>query len=233
MALVAGSETGYKANEMVTLHQAVLFDLDGTLLDTLQDLADAVNQGLATLQLPAHSLAQFKYLVGEGREEMVRKALPEERRDPDTLKFMLDFVNVYYGSHWRDHTRPYAGIPELLNALTSRSVAMAVFSNKPQEFTSQNVAGLLPDWQFASVLGASPSVPKKPDCSAALRIAADLGFSPADFLYLGDSGIDMQTARRAGMYPVGALWGFRTRAELLENGALAVIEKPLDLLALL
>ena len=110
---------------------------------------------------------------------------------------------------------------------------MTVFSNKPQEFTSQNVAGLLGKWNFARVLGASASVPKKPDITAPLRIAAELGLKPAEFLYLGDSGIDMQTAVRAGMFPVGALWGFRTRQELLENGARALIDQPLDLLKLL
>jgi phosphoglycolate phosphatase len=218
---------------MTDKYQAVLFDLDGTLLNTLQDLADAVNGGLKAQGLPPHSLDDFRYFVGEGREEMVRKALPESKRDPARLKQMLDFVNSYYAEHWCDHTRPYPGIPELLDRLVARGIKLTVFSNKPQEFTSQNVAGLLAGWPFARVLGASASVPKKPDCTAALRIAAELGLKTSDFLYLGDSGIDMQTATRAGMYPVGAQWGFRTKAELLENGARTVIEKPLDLLELL
>ena len=214
-------------------HQAVLFDLDGTLLDTLQDLADGVNQGLISLGQPTHDLEAFKYFVGEGREEMVTKALPPARRNPEMVRKMVDFVNAYYGQHWRDHTRPYPGIPDLLDKLVARGVKMTIFSNKPQEFTTQNVDGLLSKWQFDRVLGASESVPKKPDCTAALRIAAELGLKPSDFLYLGDSGIDMQTANRSGMYAVGALWGFRTRRELLENGARAVIEKPLELLVLL
>ncbi len=214
-------------------HQAVLFDLDGTLLDTLEDLAEAVNQGLIALGLPVHSVEEFKYFVGEGREEMARKALPAARRDEVTLARLVDLVNRYYAVHWKDHTRPYAGIPELLDSLTRKNVSLSVFSNKPQEFTTQNVQGLLSAWSFDRVLGASASVAKKPDCSAALRIAAELGFKPGDFLYLGDSGLDMQTAVRAGMYPVGALWGFRTRQELLDNGARAVIKNPLDLISLL
>jgi phosphoglycolate phosphatase len=215
------------------MHKAVLFDLDGTLLDTLQDLADAVNKGLLSAGLPVHAVEEFKYFVGEGREEMVTKALPEANRDPATIGRVIDFVNHYYFEHWRDHTRPYAGIPELLDSLTARGILMTIFSNKPQEFTSQNVAGLLDKWNFVRVLGASASVPKKPDSTAALRIASELGLAPDQFLYLGDSGIDMQTAASAGMFPVGALWGFRTRQELLTNGARAVIDRPLDLLNLL
>jgi phosphoglycolate phosphatase len=215
------------------MHKAVLFDLDGTLLYTLQDLAEAVNKGLLSLGLPTHEVEDFKYFVGEGREEMVTKALPETNRDSATVDRMVDFVNHYYFEHWRDHTLPYAGIPELLDSLTAKGILMTIFSNKPQEFTSQNVAGLLDKWTFARVLGASASVPKKPDITAPLRIAAELGLKPAQFLYLGDSGIDMQTAVIAGMFPVGALWGFRTKQELLANGARAVIDKPLDLVKLL
>jgi phosphoglycolate phosphatase len=215
------------------MYKAVLFDLDGTLLNTLQDLAEAVNLGLDLLSLPRHELEAYKYFLGEGREEMVTKALPAANRDPVTVKRMVDFVNLYYGRHWADHTRPYPGIPELLDSLVEKGVALTIFSNKPQEFTTQNVEGLLADWNFIKVLGASSSVPKKPDCAAALRIASELKLKPSEFLYLGDSGIDMQTATRAGMYPVGALWGFRTRQELLENGAKKVIEKPLELLKLL
>ena len=102
------------------MHKAVLFDLDGTLLDTLQDLAEAVNKGLLSLGLPVHEVEDFKYFVGEGREEMVTKALPETNRDSATVNRVVDFVNHYYFEHWRDHTRPYAGIPELLDSLTER-----------------------------------------------------------------------------------------------------------------
>ncbi|HSW57867.1 MAG TPA: HAD family hydrolase [Dehalococcoidales bacterium] len=213
--------------------KAVLFDLDGTLLDTLQDLAEAVNQGLESLGLPQHEIAAYRYFVGEGREEMVRKALPDSRRDAFSMAHMLDFVNRYYHLHWKDHTHPYEGIPELLDSLNGKGIPMSVFSNKPQEFTTQCISGLLSGWNFTHVLGASDEVPKKPDCTAALRIASDLGIKPGDFLYLGDSGVDMQTALRAGMYGVGALWGFRTRQELMANGARALIHHPLELIDLL
>jgi phosphoglycolate phosphatase len=214
-------------------HHAVVFDLDGTLLDTIQDLAEACNQALAEMGLAGHKVAEYKYFVGEGREEMVSKALPAERRDAVSVHRMVDSVNRYYAVHWCDHTRPFEGIPELLDALTFRKVILSIFSNKPQEFTSQNVTGLLDRWHFALVLGASDSVPKKPDCTAALRIARELKLEPSDFLYLGDSGLDMQTARSSGMLAVGALWGFRTRQELLENGAQALVSRPQELLELL
>jgi phosphoglycolate phosphatase len=214
-------------------YRAVLFDLDGTLLDTLQDLAEAVNQALLVVGLPSHEVEAYKNFLGEGREEMVRKAMPESRRDEKLVEKAVDLVNRYYGLHWHDHTRPYPGIAELLDSLTQKAIPMTIFSNKPQEFTSLSVDGLLSKWHFLKVLGASTTVPKKPDCTAALRIAAELGLKPSDLLYLGDSGIDMLTATRAGMYPVGALWGFRTRQELLESGAKALVEKPQDLLMLL
>lgn len=213
-------------------YKAVLFDLDGTLLNTLQDLADAVNTGLKRLGFPAHELDEFRYFVGEGREEMARKSLPEETRDPHTIDQLVNHINEYYTQHWSDHTLPYNGIPEMLNKLQTKGIKLTVFSNKPQEFTKANVSGLLANWSFEMVLGASTEVPKKPDATGALMIASQLDINPQDFLYLGDSGIDMLTAVKAGMFPVGALWGFRTAEELLECGAKALIEQPADLLHL-
>jgi phosphoglycolate phosphatase len=213
--------------------KAVLFDLDGTLLNTLQDLAEAVNKGLAEKGFPQHGLDEFRYFVGEGREEMALKSLPIDHRDPVTLKRLVDFINKYYVVHWNDHTLPYPGITETLDGLTQKGIHLTVFSNKPQEFTSQNVDGLLGRWKFEMVLGASESVPKKPNPSGALQIARALGIKPIEFIYLGDSGIDMQTATAAGMYPVGAAWGFRTPEELKSNGARIVIQRPQELLKLI
>jgi phosphoglycolate phosphatase len=212
---------------------AVLFDLDGTLLNTLQDLAEAVNKGLAEQGYPEHGLDEFRYFVGEGREEMALKSLPVDHRDMATLKWLVDFINKYYVVHWKDHTLPYPGIAETLDGLTQKGIHLTVFSNKPQEFTSQNVAGLLGRWKFEIVLGASESVPKKPNPSGALQIARELGIKPVEFMYLGDSGIDMQTAKAAGMYPVGAAWGFRTQEELTSKGAKIVIHRPQELLKLI
>jgi phosphoglycolate phosphatase len=211
-------------------YRAVLFDLDGTLLDTLEDLAVSVNRGLADLGFPQHRVSDYKYFVGWGREEMAARALPEGKRDPALIDRLCEIINREYLRHWSDHTRPYEGIPEMLDALRSRRVSMAVLSNKPHDFTELMVTRLLSSWHFEIVAGASPDMPKKPDCAVALSICRQLKIDPREFLFLGDSEIDMQTAVNAGIYPVGALWGFRTAADLKAGGAQKLIEQPLELL---
>jgi len=214
-------------------YQAVLFDLDGTLLNTLQDLAEAVNAGLGRLGLPVRRLEEFKYLVGQGREEMARLALPENRRDPETVDRLASYFTGYYADHWADHTRPYPGIPELLDALAGKGIRMAVLSNKPQDFTVTMVSGLLGRWHFERVAGAGPGRPLKPDPAAAWSIAEQMQLRPEQFIYAGDSGIDMQTAVRAGMFPVGVLWGFRTAEELKAAGAKVLLKEPGELMKML
>ena len=211
-------------------HRAVLFDLDGTLLDTLQDVADSVNNGLAYLGFPRHRTETYKGLIGEGRDVLALRALPKNHRDHDTVQKLFARINAEYAIRWADHTRPYTGIPELLDALTANGIKIAVLSNKADDLTNLCVTKLLSRWRFALIAGARPSVPNKPDPTAALQIAKQLDISPSQFLYLGDSGIDMQTAISAGMYPVGALWGFRSAKELLAAGAKTVIAYPEELL---
>ena len=211
-------------------YKAILFDLDGTLLDTLEDLAASVNSGLADLGFPQHRISDYKYFVGWGREEMAARALPEGKRDPALIDRLCEIINREYMQHWSDHTRPYDGIPEMLDTLTSRRVTMTVLSNKPHDFTELMVTRLLSRWHFEIVAGASPDMPKKPDCTVALNICRQLKTEPRKFLFLGDSEIDMQTAVNAGMYPVGALWGFRTAAELKAGGAKKLIKDPRELL---
>jgi len=213
-------------------YQAVLFDLDGTLLDTLQDLANAVNTSLACLGFPVHKTEAYKYFIGDGREEMARRALPPGKRDPVTLGKLVEHINREYGLHWADNTRPYAGVADMLDAMTRRGTRMAILSNKPHDFTEAMVSRLLSPWHFEVVVGAMPGVPIKPDPTAALMIARKLDIPPAGFLYLGDSDIDMRTATAAGMYPVGAVWGFRTADELTAAGAKSLIKYPTDILAL-
>jgi phosphoglycolate phosphatase len=212
---------------------AVLFDLDGTLLDTLDDLADSTNLALRRLELPEQPVESFKRFVGDGIENLVRRAVPEDRRDPDTLAECVRLTRANYSARWAEKTRPYDGIPALLDALTARGARMAVFSNKPDEFTQLCVAKLLADWRFDMVLGANPSLPRKPDPAGARLIANRLQLDPAEFAYLGDTDTDMQTAVAAGMFPIGVLWGFRTAEELAANGAKVLIENPLDLLPIL
>ena len=211
-------------------YRAILFDLDGTLLNTLQDVADAVNKGLASLRFPQHTLETYKTLIGEGRDVLVRRALPVDHRDDATALKLLNMVNAEYQIHWSDNTRPYPGIPELLDVLAAKRIKIAVLSNKADDLTNLCVTKLLSQWRFTLVAGAKPSVPNKPDPTAALQIAKQLDISPAEFLYLGDSDIDMKTANRAGMYAIGAGWGFRSEQELLGAGAKAVIKHPSELL---
>jgi len=214
-------------------YRAVLFDLDGTLLDTIADLADSMNTVLDRFGFPVHGVAAYKYFVGDGVRDLALRALPEGRRDEDMVAKCITAYRQEYGTRWDKKTRPYEGIPELLTALTVRGVKMAVLSNKPDHFTKLTVARLLPDWRFEVVAGEHPPVPKKPDPAAALEIARLLAVPPHEVLYLGDTNTDMKTANAAGMFAVGALWGFRDAGELVAYGAKALVEKPTDVLTLL
>lgn len=212
---------------------AVLFDLDGTLLDTLEDIADAANAVLASLAMPTHSIAAYKLFVGEGVRRLFEKALPASHRDPDTTARCAAQFNDEYGRRWSERSRPYEGVPSLLHVLSARKLPLAVLSNKPQAFTEQCVQHYFRDVPFARVLGQRDGIPPKPDPAGAVEIAQALALPPGKIAYLGDSSIDMQTAVRAGMFPIGALWGFRSREELLAHGAVAVIERPPDLIGIL
>ncbi|MFB3894433.1 MAG: HAD family hydrolase [Phycisphaerae bacterium] len=213
--------------------QAVLFDLDGTLLDTIEDLTDAMNAALAAVGCPPVTTAQCKYFVGDGVRNFALRALPEGRRDEGTLATLMPIYRQAYMANWDRKTRPYEGIPELLDALAARGMKFAVYSNKPDDFTNLTVHKLLPRWTFAAIVGAREGVAHKPDPTAALAIARGLAIPPERFVYVGDTNTDMKTAVAAGMFPVGALWGFRTADELLANGAMALIKRPMELLELL
>jgi len=214
-------------------YNAILFDLDGTLLNTLEDLADATNRALARSGVPAHPLDAYKYFVGDGMKNLILRALPEGRRDDGTLAKTMAAFQEEYARNWADKTVPYPGVPELLDAVTERGVPKVVLSNKPHEFTKLCVAKLLPKWSFAVVQGVSDTNPKKPDPAGALAIAVGLGIGPAEFLYVGDTNTDMKTATAAGMFPVGVTWGFRPASELLAHGAKALVHHPAELLELL
>jgi phosphoglycolate phosphatase len=213
--------------------KAVIFDLDGTLLNTLEDLADSMNCVLERNRLPKHNLAAYKYFVGDGIEMLVRRALPfEVASENDFQRFVRDMKSEY-ASRWLLKTRPYPGIPEMLAAFAAAGFAMAVLSNKPDDASNEIVKALLPGITFSIVLGATPERPKKPVPSAALEIASRLDIPPEDFLFIGDTSIDMQTARAAGMFPVGALWGFRPAEELIAAGAKVLAAEAQNLIPLI
>lgn len=211
----------------------ILFDLDGTLLDTLEDLASATNRSLARRGFPTHERGSYRGMVGWGIRHLVEAALPPEARGLETVEEVAREVNAYLRDHPVVATRPYPGIEQLLAELERRKVRLAILSNKPDELTRSVVSELLGGVHFEAIQGARDDLPRKPDPTAALLLAKRMGLSPAEMLYLGDSDVDMQTATGAGMYPVGAAWGFRTREELSRHGARVVIERPEALLGLL
>jgi phosphoglycolate phosphatase len=218
---------------LTMLTQALIFDLDGTLLDTLDDIANSANSVLSRYGFPTHAVDAYRWFVGDGVTMLMARALPAERRTDDNITSCAKAFREVYRRNWNVHTRPYNGIPELLNALSARDVEMAVLSNKPHDFTKLCVQEFLGEWPFEMVLGLRHGVPQKPDPAGALKIAARLARAPARILYLGDSAVDMKTAVNAGMFPLGALWGFRALEELLENGAGGIVETPMDVLGYL
>jgi phosphoglycolate phosphatase len=212
---------------------AVVFDLDGTLIDSLSDLADSANAALARFGLPPHPLASYRIFVGEGARVLMERALPEHRRDAATVDELVEAMLEEYSSRREATTVPYPGIADLLDALRERGLDLAILSNKPHEHTLEIARSLLGAWSFAAVRGSRPETPRKPDPTAARAIAAELGVDSARCLYLGDTSIDMRTATAAGMYPVGVLWGFRGADELRQSGALRLIAHPSEVLELL
>ena len=211
-------------------YKAALFDLDGTLLDTLQDLADSTNAVLERHGLPTHPVEPFRHFVGNGARTLIERVLPEDRRSDELIDQCVAEMRREYTERWAATTKPYDGVDEMLDGLARLGLPMAVLSNKPDDFTKIMVEKLLPKWRFAVVQGAVPDVPLKPDPAAALGVAKTMGVLPADFVYIGDTGTDMRTARGAGMFSVGVLWGFRDAAELTENGAEVMIENPRELI---
>lgn len=213
--------------------RAVLFDLDGTLLDTLRDLGEAMNLVLAQRGYPTHPIDAYRYFVGEGAALLVARAFPEAHRDEASTQAGLAEYRAAYERHWNVHTRPYDGIPDLLDALAARGMALGILSNKPHGMTLRCVEGYLARWTFACVLGQRESVARKPDPAGALEAARRMRVAPDAVLYVGDTATDMDTARAAGMFAVGATWGFRPESELRDHGAQAIVHHPRDVLNLL
>lgn len=211
--------------------RAVLFDLDGTLADSLADLANATNSALTHLGCPTHPIESYRYFVGDGARELCARALPANKQDlaDETLRLMRE----HYDTHCFDLTKLYAGIPELISALVERRLKLAVLSNKPDVFTKRVIVHYFNPSPFTIVRGQLPNVPLKPDPTAARQIAQELNIPPAQWLYLGDTNTDMRTASSAGMHAVGVLWGFRDREELIKSGAEHIVARPEQVLGLL
>ena len=211
------------------MYKAVLFDLDGTLTDTLADIADAMNRALRLHDLPEWPVEAYRYLVGNGARVLAQRCVRDRQELAESVR---QAYQAWYEKHNLVRTRPYEGVPELLHALHERGVRLAVFSNKPDADTKAVVRHFFPEIPFAVVRGQVEGVPVKPDPTGALAVADEMGLAPGDFLYLGDTAVDMECALAAGMHPVGALWGFRTEEELRQSGAEHLARQPGDLLAI-
>lgn len=210
-----------------------IFDLDGTLIDSLADIASATNQVLQHHGFPTHPEEKYKFLVGDGVQVLFQRALPEPaRNNPETVHACTLSFSEIYDRSWAQTTRPYDGIPEVLKELAERQITLTVLSNKPHPFTVACVDRFFPEIPWASVLGNSPDFPRKPDPAGVQRILDQVGASPKNCLYFGDTNTDMQTARAGNCTAVGVTWGFRPAEELTASGAEILIDQPSEILGL-
>lgn len=207
-----------------------IFDLDGTLLDTIGDLACACNHMLAMRSLALHAEEEYRTMVGNGITRLVERALPEELRTAEYVeKARLDFLEYYVG-HIDQYTYPYLGIREVLHTLQEQGWALAVASNKFDAGTKQLVAKFFPDIEFGAIYGNREGFPLKPDKAILELIIEECGSSAERCYMIGDSAVDIQCARNAGCYSVGCVWGFRSRDELEQVGTDLIVERPCDIL---
>ncbi len=210
--------------------KTILFDLDGTLLNTIDDLADAGNWVCAQHGWPTFTVEQFKHMVGNGIPKLIERFSPESARTPDQLAATLAEFTARYDAHKEDKTAPYPGIPELLDALKAEGIQTAVFSNKADPLCGKIIEHYFGAGSFSIVRGNRPGVPTKPDPTGVYSLMKDLGADTSSTLFVGDSDVDILTGHNAGLPAMGALWGFRGRAELTAAGADALAAVPADIL---
>ena len=210
----------------------VIFDLDGTLLDSLEDLADSCNYLLRKYGFPEHPLDSYRYFVGDGIHKLVERILPEDKRQADFVEQVFQEMVAYYDIHKADKTMPYHGIVETLEVLQRKGVMLAVASNKVNKAMMPLMEHYFPTISFAAVLGQREGIPVKPHPQIVFDILKMAGVSAEEALYVGDTGVDMDTAHRAGLKAVGALWGYRDRQELAEHQAEYIIAQPMELFEL-
>ena len=213
------------------MKHAVIFDLDGTLLNTLGDLRAATNHALEVRGLPPHSMEEIRQFIGNGIRLLICRAMPEGTPEAE-IDAALDDFKAYYAAHIHDRTVPYDGIPQLLTALRKRGIKVAVLSNKIDSASQQLIEYFFPG-KTGVVFGEHVGVPRKPDPTSCRMVMQQLGVQPEQVLYVGDSGTDMQTAKNAGLYAVGVTWGFRSKEVLLEYGADVLVHRPEQILQIL
>ena len=212
------------------VYKAAIFDLDGTLIDSLEDLADSANAMLESYGFPMHPVDPYRYFVGNGSRKLMERCLPKaQAADPAFVDEALERYKAIYAEHTQDKTHVYDGIPEMLAELQHRHIPLGICTNKHQSAAEDIVSAMFPAGTFQSILGDQKGLPRKPDPKKVLMIAESFGVAPQDVAYFGDTSVDMDTAKNAGFLPVGVLWGFRPKEELVEHGAKVLLEKPMEL----
>lgn len=212
------------------MYKVAIFDLDGTLLDTLKDLAYACNFALKTYGFPEHQIEEYKYFLGDGTYKLVERALPENKREPEIISKVLAEFNKYYEKHKNDFTKPYQGIEELIVALKEAQIKMAVFSNKPHEFAIEIVKRYFGN-NFDIVFGKRDGYPAKPNPITVIEALNYFKCQKIEAIYIGDSDVDMYTGKNAGLFSIGVAWGFRDDEELLNAGANKIVYNSEELLS--
>ncbi|PZX94571.1 HAD family hydrolase [Flavobacterium aquariorum] len=212
--------------------KGVIFDLDGTLVNSLEDIADAMNSVLQGRNYPTHDYDAYQYFIGSGLRNLVSKSLPETHNDEKHIDHCYQLMIEEYRDNCTNKTKPYDGIIELLDHLISHNIKLSVFSNKSDELTKKITTALFPNY-FNPIVGLSIESLKKPNPSEAIEISKSLGLKTEELIFVGDSGIDMQTAANANMFAVGVSWGYRPEEELTANGAKYILNHPLDLIKVL
>jgi phosphoglycolate phosphatase len=211
-------------------YKAIIFDLDGTLINSIPDIADSMNEVLSVFGYPQYKYDQYKYFVGNGIRRLVERCIPPEYSTPENVENIFRKMVEVYGNNYANKTRVYECIYDLLDGLSEKRIKTAVLSNKTDGITQKICKKLFCDNHFEMILGATDGFPKKPNPKSALFVAESLSTDPNDVFYLGDTSIDMETACAAGFFPAGTSWGFRPKEELISFGAKFIANKPTDCL---
>lgn len=212
--------------------KAVIFDLDGTLADTIEDLCDSTNYALEKHGFPKRDLSEFNMFIGDGVPKLIERAIPKEVFTEEAKQIVYSEFMAHYRNHFLDKTKPYDNINECVSLLKEKGLQLAVVSNKVDEMTRKIVEELFCG-EFSAVVGKRDGCPLKPDPASTLEIMEKLGVAPCECVFIGDSGMDMKTAKNTGCVALGVLWGFRGKEELIENGADYLVEKPQEIAPLI